>query len=91
MLYVGNTQKKELDAITHIDGTCRVQTVMKDDNNSFRKLLEEFYKQSSCPVLLNTSLNISGNDITFYVDDAFKQFSKTPIDILVVGDKIYKK
>lgn len=91
MLYVGNTQKKELDAITHIDGTCRVQTVMKDDNNSFRKLLEEFYKQSSCPVLLNTSLNISGSDITFYVDDAFKQFSKTSIDILVVGDKIYRK
>jgi len=47
-------------AIVHVDGTSRVQTVSKDDNPGVRKLLERWYEETGCPMLLNTSLNIKG-------------------------------
>jgi len=50
---------KRYPAIVHIDGTSRVQTVPAD-NSGIRKLLEEWYKETDCPMLLNTSLNIRG-------------------------------
>ena len=52
-----------MDAIhnaIHKDGTSRVQTVGKDDNSGLRKLLEQWYQATGCPMLLNTSLNIRG-------------------------------
>jgi len=50
-------------AITHFDNTSRVQSVRKNSNNGFRKLLEAWYKETGCPMLLNTSLNIKGEPI----------------------------
>ena len=50
-------------AIVHADGTARVQSVSKEDNSGFRELLEEWYKKISCPMLLNTSLNIKGEPL----------------------------
>jgi carbamoyltransferase len=50
---------KRYPAIVHIDGTSRVQTVPAD-NSGIRKLLEAWYKETGCPMLLNTSLNIRG-------------------------------
>ena len=50
-------------AIVHADGTARVQSVSKEDNSGFRELLEEWYKKTSCPMLLNTSLNIKGEPL----------------------------
>jgi carbamoyltransferase len=50
-------------AIVHVDGTSRVQTLSKEDNPEFRKLLEIWYEQTGCPMLLNTSLNIKGKPI----------------------------
>ena len=90
MLYVGKTLKPNLESITHVDGTCRAQTVNKD-NKSFRKLLEEFYKLTTCPVLLNTSLNISGKPIAGRTRDAKEIFINNPIDVLSIGDEIYIK
>jgi carbamoyltransferase len=88
MLYVGVTQKDNLESITHIDGTCRVQTVT---TGHFRKLLEYFYELTGCPVLMNTSLNISGKPIVGHISDAKKEFETKNIDALVVGDEIYIK
>lgn len=90
MLYLGHTQKSNLPAITHVDGTSRAQTV---DNNCgyFRLLLEEFYEITGCPVLLNTSLNEAGKPIAGWIKNAENLFQSTAIDILVVGDKIYTK
>ena len=85
MLYVGVTQKDNLKAITHVDGTCRVQTVKE---GSFRKLLEYFYEYTGCPVLLNTSLNVSGKPIAGYISNAEEEFNSKDIDVLVVGNKI---
>ena len=90
MLYVGNSNKKSLKSITHIDGTCRVQTV-KDKNSSFRLLLEEFYKLTGCPVLLNTSLNSAGKPLAGYPENAIELFKNSEIDVLFVGDELYHK
>jgi carbamoyltransferase len=57
-------------AICHVDGTSRVQTVSKEDNPNFYKLIKEFYKKTGCPMLLNTSLNIKGMPIVNTHDDA---------------------
>ena len=54
---------KEFPAITHVDGTSRVQTVTKEDNEGFYNLLVEWKRQTGCPILLNTSLNIKGKPI----------------------------
>ena len=51
---------KDFPAIVHVDGTSRVQTVSKNDSPGFRKLLEAWYAETGCPMLLNTSLNIRG-------------------------------
>jgi carbamoyltransferase len=89
MLYVGVTQKPNLESITHVDGTCRAQTVSEPGH--FRLLLEEFYKITGCPVLLNTSLNISGKPIAGHIQNAIDEFTNTKIDVLVVGNEIYQK
>ena len=91
MLYVGKTKKDNLKAITHIDGTCRVQTIKKEENDIFYKLLFDFFTITGCPVLLNTSLNISGKPIAGNISDAIKLFKETNIDCLVVGNTIYEK
>ena len=88
MLYVGITQKNNLESITHIDGTCRVQTVK---TGHFRKLLEYFYELTGCPVLMNTSLNVSGKPIAGHISDAMYEFNSKNIDVLVVGNEIYRK
>lgn len=90
MLYVGKVKSDKIGSITHVDGTCRVQT-LGNENLKLRKLIEEFHKITKCPILLNTSLNLAGYPLIGSVDDAIEIFKTTPIDILVVGNKIYQK
>jgi carbamoyltransferase len=54
---------EQFPAIIHADGTSRVQTVGKNDSTGFRQLLERWYAETGCPMLLNTSLNIKGHPI----------------------------
>lgn len=89
MLYVGKTQKDNLQSITHVDGTCRVQTVSA---GLFRELLEKFHELTGCPVLMNTSLNVSGKPIAGYIKDVKLEFlNNKKIDMLVIGDDIYER
>jgi len=57
-------------AICHVDGTSRVQTVSKEDNPNYYRLIKEFYKETGCPMVLNTSLNIKGQPIVNDEKDA---------------------
>lgn len=76
MQYTARCRYPELyPAIVHADGTSRVQTVSKSDNSGFRRLLEQWYEETGCPMLLNTSLNIKGRPIVNTVEDA-KEFEK---------------
>ena len=76
----------DLPAITHIDGSARIQTVNGDSNPRFAKLLELFYRRTGCPILLNTSFNMRGEPIVCTPIDAVRCFSRSHIDLLVVED-----
>jgi carbamoyltransferase len=70
MQYTATCTDAGLPAIIHGDGTSRVQTVSKHESSGFRKLLERWYEETGCPILLNTSLNIKGQPIVNTVEDA---------------------
>jgi carbamoyltransferase len=76
----------DLSAITHIDGSARVQTVAGDTNPRFAALLEEFDRRTGCPILLNTSFNVRGEPIVCTTVDAIMCFVRSQIDLLVVED-----
>ena len=81
----------EIPAVVHIDNTARVQTVTKENNLNFRKLLESFYDITDCPVILNTSFNVKGQPIVNTPKQAIDCFLGTNIDCLVVGDYFAEK
>ena len=68
-------------AIVHYDDTSRVQTVSKTDNTGFRKLLEQWYKLTGCPMLLNTSLNIKGEPLVNTRKDALRWTKKYGVEV----------
>lgn len=80
-----------LPAITHVDGTARLQTVNKETNPLFAELLEEFLQITGCPVLLNTSFNIKGEPIVCTPENALACFLTTNIDCLVLGEFLIEK
>ena len=91
MLYVMNILDKEsFPSITHVDGTCRIQTV-SDKLKIYHELISEFEELTGVPMLLNTSLNNGGKPIAGSKKDALQVFESTELDILVVGNEIYKK
>jgi len=80
------TSGLNLPAITHVDGSARVQTVNKKTNQRFFRLLEEFDRLTGCPVLLNTSYNVKGEPIVCTPEDALKCFITSGIDYLAIED-----
>lgn len=90
MLYTAKVKRNGMEAITHVDGTCRVQTVGYR-NPVFRKLLEKFYALTGVPVLLNTSLNTAGRPIAGYPEIAKLMLDTTDISYAVIGDTIFAK
>tara|TARA_Y100001958_G_C21236781_1_gene563399 strand:- start:655 stop:2493 length:1839 start_codon:yes stop_codon:yes gene_type:complete len=81
-----NIKKSEIPAVTHVDYSARIQTVSKETNPLYYKLIEKFKEKTSCPVLVNTSFNIRGEPIVHTPEDAFKCFMGTELDVLVVGN-----
>ncbi|HKR11854.1 MAG TPA: carbamoyltransferase [Pyrinomonadaceae bacterium] len=76
----------DLPSITHIDGSARIQTVNSNTNPRFAKLLQEFYRRTGCPIILNTSFNLRGSPIVCTPVDAIRCFINSQIDLLVVED-----
>ena len=74
MQFVANA-KHDYNSVTHVDGTASVQLVEKDNVSILRPILEEWYEQTGCPMLLNTSLNIKGQPIVNTWEDA-KEFER---------------
>ena len=94
MLYsftVKSEKKKNISAIIHEDGTCRIQTINKNQHNEIHTLLEKFYKTSGIPVILNTSFNDNGEPIVETPKDAIKSLLNMDIDYLVIGNFIASK
>ncbi len=66
--------KKNIPGITHIDQTCRIQTVTKQQNYHYYNLIHEFYKQTDVPILLNTSFNLAGQPLINSINDVMHLF-----------------
>ncbi|ELQ9311459.1 carbamoyl transferase [Serratia marcescens] len=86
---VKSDRRDTIPAVTHADGTARVQVVDRDMNDSYAKLISEFHKLTGVPILLNTSFNDS-EPVVCSPEDAIKTFLKTRIDFLVLGEYIVK-
>ena len=78
--------RSEIPAVTHVDGSARIQTVHDDTNPRFAALLRRFKALTGCPVLVNTSFNIRGEPIVAAPEDAFRCFMGTEIETLAVGN-----
>jgi carbamoyltransferase len=75
-----------LPAVTHVDGSARIQTVTPATNKRFAELLAHFHDRTGCPILLNTSFNLRGEPIACSVMDAISTFGRSEINALVVED-----
>ena len=86
-----NIKRSVIPAVTHIDYSARIQTVHKETNLKYYKLLQNFKKITNCPIVVNTSFNVRGEPIVCTVQDAYKCFMKTDLDMLVCGSFILYK
>jgi carbamoyltransferase len=86
-----NVARSEIPAVTHVDYSARVQTVSRQTNPLFHRLLTEFKAITGCPVLVNTSFNVRGEPIVCTPEDAFRCFMGNDLDLLVVGNCVLRK
>lgn len=93
MLYVAPVREEKRDvlpAITHEDGSGRLQTVFKDTNPAYHGVIEEFGKLTGVPVVMNTSFNLKGEPIVESPAHAFNTFSLSGMDLLLLGNYIVR-
>ena len=86
-----NIKRSSIPAVTHVDYSSRIQTVHKDTNPKYHKLLSQFKINTGCPILVNTSFNVRGEPIVCTIEDAFRCFMGTNLDILVCENFILYK
>lgn len=86
MMYAVDVKKKEIPAITHVDNTCRVQTLKKEQNYNYHRLIEEFYTLTGVPILFNTSFNLAGDCIVETIDDALRTIRNCSIRYLYLPE-----
>ena len=86
VLPVKENYRKLLGAVTHVDGTARVQTVSREDNEKYWTLIDHFRQITGTPVVLNTSFNNNAEPIVDSVDDAVVCFLTTRLDYLIIDD-----
>lgn len=86
-----NILRSDIPAVTHIDYSARIQTVQKETNPRYHKLISEFEKQTGYAVVVNTSFNVRGEPIVCTPQDAYRCFMRTDIDYLVLGNFLLNK
>ena len=86
-----NVKRSEIPAVTHVDYSARVQSVHKETNSKYYKLISEFKKKTGCPVIVNTSFNVRGEPIVNTPEDAFKCFLGTEMDVLAIENCFLRK
>jgi carbamoyltransferase len=94
MLYVMDvheSKRDKLPAITHVDGTARLQTVSADVSPRYYRLIEQVGQATGLPVLLNTSFNLKGEPIVNTPLEAYSTFNRSGIDMLVLGEHVIEK
>jgi len=86
-----NVARSDIPAVTHVDYSARIQSVNKDDNYRYYRLIKKFNELTGCPVIVNTSFNVRGEPIVNSPLDAYKCFMRTEMDYLVMGDYLLDK
>ncbi len=74
-----------IPAVTHVDHSARIQTVSREENPLYYRLIERFREKTGCAVLVNTSFNVRGEPIVCTPEDAYRCFTRTHMDYLVLG------
>jgi carbamoyltransferase len=94
MLLVADTlpnKREEIPAVTHVDGSARIQTIRRDQNPRYYDLIKAFEKRTGCAVIINTSFNVRGEPIVESPKDAINCFLHTQMDYLVLGNFLLRK
>jgi len=97
MMYAVNCKEgiaEKIPSIIHVDGTCRIQTVTREQNKHYYDLIECFYKKTGIPIIFNTSFNLGGDPLVETLDDAVETLAKSDIEYLYLpeyGKLIYVK
>ncbi len=86
-----NIPRSRVPAITHVDYSARIQTVHRETNPRFHRLIEGFAERTGCPMLINTSFNVRGEPIVCTPEDAVRCFMRTEMDYLVLGNHLLAK
>jgi carbamoyltransferase len=86
-----NVPRSSIPAVTHVDYSARVQTVHRETNPLYHRLLSAFKARTGCPVLVNTSFNVRGEPIACTPEDAFRCFMGTEIEVLAAGNCYLRK
>ena len=86
-----NVPRSQIPAITHVDYSARIQTVHRETNPIYHRLLSKFKELTGCPVIVNTSFNVRGEPIVCTPEDSFNCLMGTGIEFLVVGNCIMRK
>lgn len=94
MLFVNDVRPNmvsTIPAVTHTDGTARIQTVNEQQNKPYYDLIKAFAEQTGVPVLVNTSFNTRGEPVVCTPRDAVESFWTSPLDALVIGSFMLEK
>ncbi len=83
--------RSQIPAVSHVDGSSRIQTVHQETNPAFYALLDAFEKKTQCPILVNTSFNVRGEPIVNTPEDAYRCFMRTDMDYLVLENQLLNK
>ncbi|MBU1863253.1 MAG: carbamoyltransferase [Candidatus Omnitrophica bacterium] len=86
-----HTVRSSVPAVTHVDYSARVQTVNRDYNPLYYKMIKMFDEKYGCPVIINTSFNVRGEPIVCTPHDAYRCFMRTNMDYLIMGDYLLEK
>ena len=84
-------KRSAIPAVTHVDGSARIQTIRRDQNPKYYDLIKAFERRTDCPVIINTSFNVRGEPIVESPKDALNCFLHTQMDYLVMGNTLLSK
>ncbi|MHB8618300.1 MAG: carbamoyltransferase C-terminal domain-containing protein [Chloroflexota bacterium] len=88
---IRQAQRAKIPAMTHVDGSARLQTVPREWTPMYYRLIEKFGEATGVPVLLNTSFNLRGEPVVNTAEEALSTFVRSGIDLLVMGNTVVAK
>jgi carbamoyltransferase len=89
MMYAVNCKPgiaEKIPAIIHVDGTCRIQTVTREQNPHYYDIIKAFKEKTGCPIIFNTSFNLGGEPLVETLDDAIRTLSDSEIEYLYLPE-----